>query len=107
MAKNRLTTNYCPITLDKDSGRQKRNSPTLTNQSLQGYRVGPEETGETTNLPRDNYDPKACVTDARSLITHLGTVQVLVFLQEFIRLLYCHFIVAIIKVVWRSITESC
>lgn len=33
------------------------------------------------------------------LVTHLGTVQVLMLLQEFIRLLYRHFIVAIIKVI--------
>lgn len=33
-------------------------------------------------------------------VTHLGAVQVLVFLQEFIGLLDRHFIVAIIKVIW-------
>lgn len=38
--------------------------------------------------------------------THLGTVQVLVFLQKFIRLLYCHFIVAIIKVIWGKQKEA-
>lgn len=33
-------------------------------------------------------------------VTHLGAVQVLVFLQEFIGLLDGHFIVAIIEVIW-------
>lgn len=31
--------------------------------------------------------------------THLGTVQVLVFLQQFVSLLDCHLVVAIVQVV--------
>lgn len=38
-------------------------------------------------------------------VTYLGTVQVLMFLQEFICLLYCHFIVAIVKVIWRNMWD--
>lgn len=40
------------------------------------------------------------------LVAHLGTVQVLVFLQQFICLLYRHFIVAIIKVICRKTREN-
>lgn len=71
--------------------------------------------GEITNLPQDNYDfipvkhDILCIYSTSIVakkynythyfVTYLSTVQVLMFLQEFICLLYCHFIVAIIKVI--------
>lgn len=96
----------------KDSDAQKQNSPRV-NITL-WLRVHSEEMGKITNFPLDNYDSISgkhalliLKNNTHSLVTHLSTVQVLMFLQEFIRLLYCHFIVAIIEVIWGSVTESC
>lgn len=44
-------------------------------------------------------------SEARSSVTHLGTVQVLVFLQQLVRLLDRHLIVAIIKIICRNTTH--
>lgn len=45
-------------------------------------------------------------SESGSSVTHLGTVQVLMFLQQLVRLLDRHLIVAIIKIICRNTRQN-
>ena len=113
--KNYLTTNECPIRLFKDSNKKKqsntKNQSLIATESVRGSRRTRLLSGQLWIIHCKAWYSvhllhMGICTKTHSLVTYLSTVQVLMFLQEFICLLYCHFIVAIIKVVWGSIGDA-